>query len=94
MTKFPVLVILLLSLANGWAVRPRVGRCPTGWYANGVRPWGSYECRPALGDPAHDLQDARDRVFIDDDRAIRDRIYCTGGSHPIVVDDVTVGCQR
>lgn len=60
------------------ALRPTRARCPDAWWVNGVRPSGVWGCRPADG---RDLE-------------IQSRVYCTGGSIPIVVDDRTVGCTR
>lgn len=74
---------------------PDHARCVAGWYLNGVRPSGEFECRPVLGDAASDLDDARARRDFHDERAVRGRIYCTGGSHPVIgADGASVGCQR
>jgi hypothetical protein len=73
-------------------------RCPTARAVSGVlyerrKPDGSFECRPVLGSPEHDLDGARARRALPDGCAIRGRIACTGGSRPIVVDGRTVACQ-
>jgi hypothetical protein len=72
---------------------PTHARCPSDHYANGVRPDGSFECRPVLGTPEHDLDDARARRDLPDGCAIPGKIHCSGGSRPIVVDGRTVACQ-
>lgn len=85
------------AIALVWccANRPQRARARPGWYINGVRPDGSYEMLPVLGSPERDLDDARARIQIPDDRSLSARIYCTGGAHPIANNDgVSVGCQR
>ncbi len=85
--------LLLFTLA----VASHVHRCrmsaPTGWYVNGVRPDGAFELRPVLGAPDRDLEDAHARRDIDDPRAFRGWIYCTGGATPRQ-DGLSVWCQR
>ena len=73
---------------------PNRATCPPGWFVEGVRPTGATQCRP--NPPAH----CGEPVPPDngpcprDDRMIPLEIYCTGGSHAIVVNERTVGCQR
>jgi hypothetical protein len=72
------------------------GHCPDGWWVNGVRPTGLYSCRPRSLLPdrpsrGHEQDEPDDPAA---DHEICNQIYCTGGSHPIVVDFRTVGCQR
>lgn len=83
------------------ATRPAVARCPVGAYVNGVRPSGAYECRRAPGgDPLYDGAAGYPDRAVDRPGWYIGRIYCTGGSHPIVVlaardgDARSVGCQR
>lgn len=70
--------------------QPSSARCPAGWYLNGVRQTGVYECRRAPGG-------APDRT-VDRLGWYRSRVWCTGGTRPIVVledrEARTVGCQR
>jgi hypothetical protein len=80
-------LFVLLSLVTiawcGLAKPNRIG-CAPGWYAEGVRPSGETVFRRSP------------RVVPDDDDpagAIGARIYCTGGTRPIVVDYRTVGCE-
>lgn len=80
-------------------VRPKAGRCPPAWYVNGIRPSGTYEClRIPGGDPQYDGAGGWPDRAIDLPGSLRSRIYCTGGSHPIVVtsdrEGRAVGCQR
>jgi hypothetical protein len=72
------LLASIFLLCWACATRPTHARCPPDWWINGVRPSGELGCRPADG---RDIE-------------IHSRIYCTGGSVPIVVDDRTVGCTR
>lgn len=90
------LMTRLISIAIiGWAIltHPRAAACPIGWWVNGISPAGIYECRPVLGDPERDLEDAHARRDLGDERAIRGRIYCGWRVTPIVVDAQHVGCR-
>ncbi len=71
-------IIVITSIAE-----PRRVRCPSGWYAEGVRPSGATTCRRA---PINDITPPTG--------AIDALVYCTGGSLPIVIDHRTVGCNR
>lgn len=90
------LVSLVILLLTGHLVRldHEPQPCPVGWYVNGVRQNGMYECLPVLGDPDKDLEDAKHRIYIEDERRTWDVIHCTGGTHPVVTGQRTVGCQR
>lgn len=91
----PVLCTIATIVVLAWccAMHPTSWRAPRGWYVNGVRPTGRFEMRPVLGDPERDLEDARQRINIDDERALEGRIYCTGGATPRQ-DGSSVWCQR
>jgi hypothetical protein len=82
MNVWALLTIAVMTVAS--LVQPRRARCPDGMYVNGVRPSGAFECRiaPKLKHEAPP------------DSELGGRIYCTGGTRPIVVDYRTVGCQR
>lgn len=81
-------------------VRPAAARCSEGFYVNGVRPSGVYECRRAPGgDPLYDgLVGYPDRT-VDRPGWYRGRIWCGTGAVPIVVlayrdgDARRVGCR-
>lgn len=85
------LVVLLVV----WCCASHRQRCPAppGWYAERVRPSGSYELAPVLGRPQDDLDDARARREIAGPAPVDGWIICTGGARAIVVDYRTVGCQ-
>jgi len=77
-------------------VRPDHAACPEGWYlASGIRTSGRFECLPS---PPRDEYDCTaDPVCpqpAGEEIGVAAQIVCTGGSHPIVVDFRTVGCQR
>lgn len=84
--------ILLFCFAS----HPDHGGCGEGWWVNGVRPDGRYGCRPRSLLPDHPSRghEPDDVYDADSDHEIYSRIYCTGGTQPIVVDFRTVGCQR
>lgn len=67
-----VLAVLVWLLVAGGQEH----RAPVGWYCNGVRPDGRYEFRPVLGRPEMDLEDARARRQIADDRRSVGWIWC------------------
>lgn len=95
-------VVLSVALLCCSAVRrPAAARCPVGWYVNGVRPTGVYECRRAPGgNPLYDGAAGYPDRTVDRPGWYRSRVYCTGGARPIVVlagrerDARVVGCQR
>lgn len=92
---FWVLVSTLVLVA-GRVIRPTHAQCPVFWHNNGIRPSGTFGCtRNPVGDPEWDgtYQRQPDRSVVPPGE-IDGQIYCTGGTHPIVVDDRTVGCQR
>ena len=89
-----VRAVAALPPVLGALLAPAIARCPPGWYVNGVRPSGIYECRPVLGRPERDISDARARLESGDSRAITGRLRCTGGDSPVVIDSRTVGCRR
>lgn len=66
---------------------------PAGFYVNGVRPDGRYEARPVLGRPEQDLDDARARREIVDDRRIVGWIWCWRPATPRQ-DGLRVWCER
>jgi hypothetical protein len=85
---------LLLALAT--CSPPERAQCPVGWFAEGVRPDGSTTCVHApprhCGDAAGSAGEQAPCVY--EERRMAMRVYCTGGAHPIIVDERTVGCQR
>lgn len=76
--------------------RPERARCPDGYDVRaGIRRSGDFECWPRpVGDPDYDGTYGKPERGTQSDAIIRGRIYCTGGTQPIVVDYLTVGCQR
>ena len=66
---------------------------PRGFYVNGVRPDGRYEMRPVLGRPEADLDDARARREIRDERRIIGWIWCWLPETPRQ-DGMRVWCER
>ena len=79
-------------LCRGAVTRPRRARCPLGWYVEGIRPSGSFDCRRRPGgDPLYDGAGGYPDRAVDRPGAIGGRIYCAG-DRPIVVDARTVGC--
>jgi hypothetical protein len=90
-------IVSVLTILVCCALQPTHARCPRGWYLDdGVRRSGVYTCgRDLVGDPNRDGTYGRPDISVKPPGEIWGRIYCTGGSHPIVSDDnVTVGCQR
>lgn len=71
-------------------LQPTRVRCPHGWWVNGVRPSGAFECRKT---PRSIVTPSAAEVHeIDSDWMIAGDLYC-GEQLPIVVDERTVGCQ-
>lgn len=91
--------LTLVMLCCSMATRPGRSRCPVGWYVNGVRTTGIYECRRVPGgDPEMDGTAGRPDRSVERPGWYRSRVWCTGGSRPIVVledrEARTVGCSR
>jgi hypothetical protein len=88
------IILQLWALVGGDA--PELARCPAGLYVEGVRPNGLSTCvqPPPQGcdEPAGTATEMRPCVF--ELRRAPIRVHCTGGSHPIVIDAFTIGCQR
>lgn len=76
-------------------VQPTAASCPPGRdLRTGIRRDGRFECWSApVGDPDWDGTWNRPERGVQADDAISSRIFCTGGSVPIVVDARRVGCQ-
>lgn len=92
-----VVCTLLSSVALRWSAvtRPTTAMCPAGWYLNGVRPSGQYECRRApVGDPLYDGAGGYSDRTVDRPGWLVGQVWCKRGVRPIVVDERTVGCQR
>jgi hypothetical protein len=82
-------------LCCAMVTQPRVARCPGGWYVNGIRPTGSFECRRIPGgNPDFDGTWGRPDRSFERVGALQGQLYCTGGTRPIVRNETTVGCQR
>jgi hypothetical protein len=83
LTDLVCAIATVVALCCAAVTRPQHARCPPGqgWYVNGIRPSGRFECRR-----------------VDAPGVIHGHLYCTGGTHPIVVltdrEARTVGCQR
>jgi hypothetical protein len=67
--------------------------CEAGWYINGINPAGIYRCRPVLGRPENDIDDARSLRVFPDDREELGYLHCTGGATPRQ-DGTSIWCQR
>lgn len=80
-----VLVGAVPSTASEW-------HAPPDWFVNGVRPDGRYEALPVLGRPEADLDDARARRSIADDRRIVGWIWCRRPATPRQ-DGARVWCE-
>jgi hypothetical protein len=93
-----VILRALLStalLVYACITRPSRSRCPDGWYINGVRPSGRFECVESPAPGEYDC--SADRVCPQpkqDAAEVAGQIVCTGGATPIVSDERTVGCMR
>ena len=89
-------IVLMLC---AFVLRPDHARCPAGWYASGLHPSGEFKCLVApTGDPEIDGWRGGPDATVEHPGWLRSRIYCTGGTHPIVVlsdlEARTVGCSR
>lgn len=94
-------LVTIVMLLVGTVTRPTRARCPQGFHmVDGVRTAdgplghrGSFRCaRPPIGGDDDVLTGKS--TAIEPPGELRGRIYCTGGTMPIVVESTTVGCQR
>ncbi len=88
-TVYGILVTVLASITM-----PTTASCPMNMYVEGVRPSGVTRCvRPLPDDPNHwPGEPEPEPSRLEDEIPLR--IYCTGGTIPIVVNERTVGCQH
>lgn len=92
-TLYAALTLVLQVLAM--LVTPARATCPSGHYVNGIRPSGAFSCLPTpVGDPEYDGTYGKPDRSVQPPGELESRIYCTGGTHPVVRDHRTVGCQR
>lgn len=82
----------VVCLCAAMVAQPQRARCPPRWRNDGVRRDGSFEClRPLVG--GVDDQPGTEDNAVQPPGELLGRIYCTGGSVPVVVDARTVGCE-
>lgn len=84
----------IVAFCWGIATHPTRATCPSGWAVEGVRPSGASRCVPSPPPNCGEPVPPYDMPCPHDERELLVRIYCTGGSHAIVVDERTIGCTR
>jgi hypothetical protein len=95
LSEVACLIASVIALCWSMAAHPRRARCPAGWYVNGIRATGEFECvRTPGGDVLYDGAGGYPDRAVDLPGRLSGRIYCTSGSLPIVVSDHAVGCMR
>lgn len=94
-TSLLTIIVLLVSMVT----QPTRAQCPRGFVVANVRtssqfePRGTFTCdRPALGGDT-DVLTGKSTAIVQPGE-IKGRLYCTGGSSPIIVDSRIVGCSR
>jgi hypothetical protein len=94
-TAVTCLFITIVLLCWAFVSRPQGAQCPPHWYVDGVRPSGSFRCRPVpAGNPDNDGTWGHRDTTPFDDRSISGQLYCSAGLVPLVLDERTVGCRR
>jgi len=90
---FVFISVLVLGVTS--ITKPSTARCPKGWsLSTGIRRSGDFSCWPAPVGGNDDVLTGR-QTAIQPPGELRGKIYCTGGTEPIVgYDGVSVGCQR
>lgn len=96
MTRLVGYLLTLWLLALACLARPHRARCPIGYdLRTGIRPSGEFTCWPNPSGPLEwDGTWGRPERSRQPDGVIESRIFCTGGTRPVVVGDREVGCQR
>lgn len=87
-------IVTLIVLFTVAVIRPERIRAPVGYNVEGVRPDGSTTIRVAPPRSCGEPIPPNNQPCTHRDRSFGARIYCTGGTLPIVVDERTIGCQR
>jgi hypothetical protein len=87
-------LVAIVALCIGIVTQPTTATCPRGWTIDGVRPTGVSRCTPAPPPNCGEPVPPYNQPCPDDARELPMRIWCTGGSRPIVVNERTVGCTR
>ena len=88
-------IVSIVLLLWSSAAKPTHAQCPVGWYVDGAQPSGVFSCAKT---PPRDVCDSKAGCGAADqepDPHVTSRLYCTGGTVPIVaLDGRSVGCQR
>ena len=92
--ELPLAIAAVVSMCVAIASAPPMATCPRGWYVEGVRPSGRSRCLPAPPPNCGEPVPPNNGPCPLDSRETEVAVYCTGGSHPIVVNERTVGCTR
>lgn len=86
-------MVSAIVLIAGVAIRPHRAACPQGFSHQGVRlETGRFDCRRPPGKP--DWTGTGPDLGVVPLGTLSGRIYCTGGTSPVVVSERIVGCQR
>lgn len=93
MTDVGCAAISILVMLIAFVMHPHRAKCPRGFWMNGVRPTGEFQCRRTpVGD---DIRMPNGHVVdhsIQPPGVLDGRIFCAGGD-PRVIDDTTVACH-
>lgn len=83
------------AIMVGCVLRPRAARCPESFdLRTGVRADGRFECWPRPSGPLdYDGTWGKPDRSVQPEGVIGGRIWCKGGTRPVVVDARAVGCQ-
>lgn len=92
--------LALALLSAGWLLLGRIARpthacCPErGWWLEGIRPSGIYDCRRIpVGDDTWDAVHGEHDHSVQPPGVIVGRIYCGSGERPIAHWDGSVRCE-
>lgn len=100
----PIAILLVPAVVVMGPKSPDVRQCPSGYDLRmGVRTDGRFQCWPHPsaprgwdGGPIEEWDGTwlRPEKSVQTGTIVDDRIHCSNGARPIVVDHRTVGCQR
>jgi hypothetical protein len=87
---FDAFVMLVAGVVIAWMAftHPSSAQCPRGFFAEGIRRSGAYECKPApIGDTVRDARGILHDNSVQPPGVIAGQLYCSPSQVPVLLDD-------